>query len=89
LQKRIQVSVSDVEPQPRRVSDILTAIAGVRDVEVDEGTGQSISEDTIARTSITVAHDFVGAETFEAQRGVVKGAKEVSTGLDLVRGKAP
>jgi hypothetical protein len=89
LVNRIQVSVSDVEPQPRSVSDIVTAIADVRGVEVDERIGQSIPEYTIARTSITVAYDFVGTETFESQRGIVKRAKEASTGLHLVRGKVP
>jgi hypothetical protein len=36
-----------------------------------------------------VAYDVVGPETFEPQGGVVKRAKEASTGLDLVRGKVP
>jgi hypothetical protein len=71
LLKRIKVSVSNVEPQPRCIPDILTAIPNVRGVEVDEGIGQSISEHTIARTSITVTYDFVGPETFEPERGVV------------------
>jgi hypothetical protein len=36
-----------------------------------------------------VTDDLVGPETFEPKRGVVKRAKEASTGLDLVCGKVP
>jgi hypothetical protein len=61
----------------------------VRGVEVDEGIRQSIAENTIARTSITVTNDLVGVETFEPKGGVVKCAKEVSAGPDLVRGTVP
>jgi hypothetical protein len=89
LVNRIQIFVPDVEPHPRSVTDILTSVAGMRGIEIDEGIWEAVSKHTIAGTGVAVTHNFVGPQSLKAQRGVVNSAKETRGLLELVCGKTP
>jgi hypothetical protein len=71
LQLSVDVWIPNIEPQPGRISHVVSARARMRRVKIDKGGRHSIHEHTIARTGISVTNDLAATPEIAIRRCVV------------------
>jgi hypothetical protein len=64
--------VADIQPQPRRISDVFHATTWMSVIEIDKCARYSICEHAIAGTRVAMTYDLRSTLSLEIRRGIMQ-----------------